>query len=90
MWMGVVLSQGSFPQSRPKHVVLLKNKQDLVVFDSHYTKLIPLHMRGGDEEDEIVGVLFVRLLRTEDRLEMLPVLRKSVQGPHCKVSSNKA
>jgi hypothetical protein len=33
------------------------------------------------EEDGMEGALFVQQLRTENRLEMLPVLRKGVQGP---------
>jgi len=41
-------TSGSILRCRPKHVVFLKNKQDLVVFDLHYTKLILCYSHNRD------------------------------------------
>jgi hypothetical protein len=40
------------------------------------------------EEDDVEGVLFVQRLRTENRLELLPVLRVGGQGPLYQDNSN--
>jgi hypothetical protein len=41
------------------------------------------------EEDGMAGALFVQQLRTENRPEMLPVLRMGVQGPLYQDNSHK-